>query len=138
MAQIARERGYVVFDFFIWNTHLSTLFTAALSIILIRLLLTLGPYIRWGRLVRGLSQEKLAELLGVHSRTVQRWENGMPPRAYHLKKLVEFQILDEAHMHFALDQDHPLIANMNRYALDGQHRTQIVINVPKRRGRSDG
>lgn len=98
----------------------------------------LGPYIRWGRLARGLSQEKLAEVLGVHPRTVQRWENGMPPRAYHLKKLVEFQILDEAHMYLALDHDHPFIANMNRYAFDGQHRTRIEVKVPKRRERRDG
>ncbi len=88
-----------------WYAHISALcFT--LSAALCWLLFTLGQQIRRIRLAHGLSQERLAELLDVHSRTVQRWEKDeMVPRISHLYQMQRLNF-SKAHEigHLALHQ----------------------------------
>ena len=43
--------------------------------------------IRWARKSAGLSQEKLAEVVGTSRRHVIRWEQGTRPGAYYRKRL---------------------------------------------------
>jgi len=52
---------------------------------------TLGEYIRKERFKRGLSQSKVAKLIGVHSVSLSNWEfNRQPVASKHLIRIVEF------------------------------------------------
>lgn len=47
-----------------------------------------GPTLRYLRRTKGLTQEDLGLLVGVHLLTVHRWEKGLTtPRASHVQKL---------------------------------------------------
>lgn len=50
----------------------------------------IGDELKKVRIRKGLSQEKLARLLDVTTRTVQRWENGLEPSELQLAKVKEF------------------------------------------------
>lgn len=47
----------------------------------------LGDQLKKVRIKKGLSQEKLARLLNVTTRTIQRWENGLEPSELQLEKV---------------------------------------------------
>lgn len=73
----------------------TSIFLAGLAILLTWFWLTLGQNIRRGRLAHGWSQDKLAELVGVESRTVQRWEaDESRPRLNHLCRMQQLEIID--------------------------------------------
>lgn len=72
----------------------SFLFSAVLAILL-WLWFTLGRDIRLARIARGLTQEKLAELVGVEPRSVQRWEADQArPRPGHMYRIQQMGIVD--------------------------------------------
>lgn len=50
----------------------------------------IGDELKKVRIKKGLSQEKLARLLNVTTRTIQRWENGLEPSELQLAKVKEF------------------------------------------------
>jgi len=50
----------------------------------------IGDELKRVRIRKGLSQEKLARLLNVTTRTIQRWENGLEPSELQLAKVKEF------------------------------------------------
>ena len=50
----------------------------------------IGNELKDVRIRKGLSQEKLARLLNVTTRTIQRWESGLEPSELQLAKLREF------------------------------------------------
>jgi len=52
----------------------------------------IGEELKKVRLKKGLSQEKLARLLDVTTRTIQRWENGLEPSELQLVKIREFLV----------------------------------------------
>ena len=50
----------------------------------------IGTEIKRIRLAKGLSQEKMARLLDVTARTVQRWEQGQEPSELKSARIKEF------------------------------------------------
>lgn len=73
----------------------TSIFLAGLAILLTWFWLTLGQNIRRRRLAHGWSQDKLAELVGVESRTIQRWEaDESRPRLNHLYRMQQLEIID--------------------------------------------
>lgn len=52
--------------------------------------MSIGEELKKIRIKKGLSQEKLARLLNVTTRTVQRWENGLEPSELQLAKVKAF------------------------------------------------
>jgi transcriptional regulator with XRE-family HTH domain len=55
--------------------------------------LTLAERIKWARSQAGLSQERLADLLGTSRRHVMRWEKGTKPGNTYVAKLAD--VLDQ-------------------------------------------
>ncbi|MFH1782538.1 MAG: helix-turn-helix transcriptional regulator [Candidatus Omnitrophota bacterium] len=50
----------------------------------------IGEELKKVRIRKGLSQERLARLLNVTTRTIQRWESGLDPSELQLAKVEEF------------------------------------------------
>ena len=57
---------------------------------------TFAAHIRVGRNAEGLSQEQLADRIGVDRMTISRWERGLArPRPCHIRALTKARILDK-------------------------------------------
>lgn len=98
----------------------------------------LGAVITELRLARGMdTQQKLADRLGRHVSTIQRWETaGSMPNAWNIRELADALTVDVAILLYPPDQLAPDILDVSRVAA-ATVRREMVKRAARRKARPD-